>query len=137
MHTPKNIQALAKMAEDAMCLAIPRRSKFPVGCAIASAYNPGKIWIGANFETQWQTSIHAEKTAILAMLMDGVPKFDVLCIAAEREIFTPCGDCMDHVIEFGGKHAIIYHYRPSKKDVRKFTAKQLMPYYPTRESDMR
>lgn len=131
VHHPGIEELICLAANAARQRALPRRSGLAVGCAVVTP--GGKTFFGANIETQWQTSYHSEEVAILGMLMAGEDRFDTLCIAAERELFTPCGACMDKILEFGGPNAVIYHYRPSTKDVRKFTAKEIMPHYPTRE----
>lgn len=125
-----DVNDLIEKAMLARARAKPRRSGLSVGCAL---YSPEGVFIGANIETQWQTSYHAEEVAIINMAIGcDLAQFSAILVAAERELFSPCGACMDKILEFGGKDALIYHFRPSTKKVSQFRAGDLMPHYPTR-----
>ena len=112
-------------------MARPRRSKLFVGAAIYDTKN--SYYVGGNFEMQWQHCEHAEKTAILNGLCHDCGNIRAICIAAERKLFTPCGDCMDKIIEFAEPDCFIMHYNPATKKSSYFGIKDIMPYYPTRE----
>lgn len=115
----------------AMGLARPRRSNLRVGAAIFDTKNT--VYVGANFEMNWQHSEHAEKTAILHGLCNDSGKVRAICIAAERKLFTPCGDCMDKIIEHATADCVIMHYNPLEKKSSYFRIKEIMPFYPTKE----
>jgi cytidine deaminase len=115
----------------AMALAKPRRSNCPVGCAFFDVR--GNIWTGANIEVRQQRSYHAEESAIINCITHDGGKIKVICIAAERELFTPCGNCMDLIMEFQEDDAYVIYVNPKTKKDAIFLASQLMPYYPTRK----
>jgi cytidine deaminase len=123
-------------AVDMRRYAIARRSGLPVGsCVIATEPDDDKLWYfgGANVETLWQNSVHSEKNAIMMALMHGRTRIKGVVIAAPRKLFTPCGGCMDIITEFGGKECAVIHYNPATKEINKFTAGRIMPFYPTKD----
>lgn len=108
-------------------LAHPRRSLFPVGAAVAS---PNEMYYsGGNQEVRWQASYHAEEIAIITAVMYG-RKVAMICVAADRSLFTPCGRCLDLLKEFGTPDCIVAHYWPSEKSISIFTLNELIPFYP-------
>jgi cytidine deaminase len=128
------IDGLKAAAVEAMKLALPRRSMLPVGVALLASHADGRmeIYKGGNVETLWQTSHHAERNAIMVAIMAGAEKVHAVVVAAERQLFTPCGACTDLIFEFGGKECVVIHYNPTLNKETRFTAQQLMPAYPTR-----
>jgi cytidine deaminase len=123
-------------AIQAMKQARPRRSGLRVGCVVATGLDEQgipKMWAGGNIEVQWQRCYHAEECAILSMVNSGHTRMTAICVAAERDLFTPCGNCMDLIMEFGGPDCLVVTHNPASKKSRAFSAKELMPFYPTRE----
>ena len=51
-------------------------------------------------------------------------------IAAQRERFTPCGACMDWIIELGGLECVVVIQRDRQSEPVTYSAHELMPYYP-------
>lgn len=117
-------------AVSAMAFARPERSGVPVGCALIDTKHT--IYTGANLEVLWQQSYHAEETAICGAITHDSGDVRAIVIAANRELFTPCGRCMDLIMKYCVEDAIIIHYNPKTKKESQFTLRQLMPHYPIR-----
>jgi cytidine deaminase len=133
------LEVLIDMAVDGQRLALPVRSNLYVGASVI-ALPPDRtspmtfdFYNAGNVEMLWQNSSHAEKNAIMGAVARNHKKILAVCIAAERKLFTPCGGCMDVIFEFGGKDCHVIHYNPSTKAISRFTARQIMPYYPTKD----
>lgn len=90
-----------------------------------------KIYTGCNVEQIYRShDIHAEVNAISNMVSGGGKRIIAILIVAVRDFFTPCGSCMDWIMQFGGEDSIIGFQNKPKGDIIKFTAKDLMPHYP-------
>ena len=107
-----------------------------VGCAVAAS-NPddyagaARVYGGCNIEDLWKaSSIHAERAAITCAIVGSTPKILKLLVAAEREKFTPCGNCMDFIFQFGGPDCLIAFQGKPDGPVTVYTARELMPEYP-------
>jgi len=143
-----NIRGLAVAAEQVMLCAIARRSNLPVGAAVRAGIegfaggfagaqhlsNEALTFVGANFEVRWQNSYHAEEVAILKMLLVGCRKIRGIVVSAERELFTPCGKCLDLLKEFGTSDCLVAHFRPSTDKLSVFTLDEIAPFYPVGEN---
>ena len=100
-----------------------------VGCALLA--DDGRMFLGCNVEHRFRChDVHAEVNAITNMISAGAQKFSALVIAADRERFTPCGGCMDWIMEFGGPDAAIGFQAKPGGDIVQYTAHDLMPHYP-------
>ena len=100
-----------------------------VGAALLS--NMGNIFSGCNVEHIYRChDIHAEVNAISNMVSHGENKFLAILIAAERKKFTPCGSCMDWIMQHGGENCVVAYQNEPNGEIYKFTAKELMPHYP-------
>lgn len=74
-----------------------------VGCAVLTL--EGEIFEGCNVEHRYRChDIHAEINAITTMVSSGARRIRAVAIAAERERFTPCGGCMDWIMQFAAEH---------------------------------
>ena len=101
-----------------------------VGCAILGTDNT--FYTGCNVEHRFRShDVHAEVNAITSMVSSGCRSFTVMFIAAERDRFTPCGACMDWIMQFAAEDSIEI-LAQSKRDgqLQRFKARELMPYYP-------
>lgn len=99
-----------------------------VGCAVRSS--SGAVYVGCNVEHRFRShDVHAEVNAITSMVSNGEAEFLAILIAAEREFFTPCGACMDWVMQFGACAVVGFQSCPNGP-ITTYTASQLMPYYP-------
>jgi len=103
--------------------------KTKVGAALLS--ETGKVYVGCNIEHVFRShDIHAEINVISNMVAQGEQKFKVILIVAERHKFTPCGSCMDWIMQHGGENCIVAYQNTKEGEIFKFTAKELMPHYP-------
>jgi len=101
-----------------------------VGAVVANTQDEF-IFKGCNIEHSFRShDIHAEVTAISTLIAAGYKKFDTIMIVAERENFTPCGSCMDWVMEIGGPKAQVMVQGKPGGDVTVYSAEELMPKYP-------
>jgi cytidine deaminase len=100
-----------------------------VGCAVLTAQ--GVTFSGCNVEHRYRShDVHAEVNALTTMVSRGHIELAEVWIAAERERFTPCGACLDWIIQFGGPDVgVVVQAAPDLAAVR-YLASELMPYYP-------
>jgi cytidine deaminase len=125
----ENVEALAVAAWDVRKNAhVIGPTK--VGCAIAGS--DGQIYVGCNVEHRFRShDVHAEVNAITTMVSNSCSTFRVMFIAAERERFTPCGACMDWIMQFAISEDVpIVSQSKVGGEVRVFKARELMPHYP-------
>lgn len=91
----------------------------------------GNIIGGCNIEQIFRShDIHAEVNAISTMIAMGETQFYALLVVAQRDRFTPCGSCMDWIMQFGGVDAIVGFQKEPGGEIEKYTAHELMPHYP-------
>ncbi|MFY9310096.1 MAG: cytidine deaminase [Bacteroidia bacterium] len=103
--------------------------KTKVGAAALSS--TGNIYTGCNVEHMFRShDIHAETNSISNMVSKGDKELIAIIIVAQRKQFTPCGSCMDWIFQFGGVNCLVGFQSSPKGAIKKFKAKQLMPYYP-------
>lgn len=103
--------------------------KTRVGCAVLS--ENGKIFTGCNVEHRFRChDVHAEVNALTSMVAAGERRVHVILIVAERERFTPCGGCMDWIMELGGPEVVVAFQKAPSCPFSIHTAKELMPLYP-------
>lgn len=100
-----------------------------VGAALLSQNN--QIYCGCNLEHRFRShDIHAEVNAISNMVASGEKILKAILIAAERDRFTPCGSCMDWIMQHGGRECLVAYQSSPDGQIYKFRAENLMPYYP-------
>jgi cytidine deaminase len=102
-----------------------------VGCTVLCA--DGAIYSGCNVEHKYRChDVHAEVNAITTMVgAGGAREIRAIVIAAARERFTPCGGCMDWIMQFAENGSCIIAIQSEPGGPLKcFTAGQLMPFYP-------
>jgi cytidine deaminase len=103
--------------------------KTRVGAAALTA--DGSIFGGCNIEHKFRChDIHAEVAAIAGMVASGHADLQAILIAAERELFTPCGGCLDWIFQFGGAGCLVAHQATPDGEIKIWPAGELMPYYP-------
>ncbi|WP_461634038.1 cytidine deaminase family protein [Labilibaculum euxinus] len=99
-----------------------------VGAAVYT--ENGNINGGCNVEHIYRShDIHAEVNAIGNMIASGETKFKAILIVAERDFFTPCGSCMDWIMQHAMEDCIVA-FDNLKGHRTEFTTKDLMPHYP-------
>lgn len=134
----KGFPQLKKMSEAAWeardNARLTKSGKTKVGAVVANNFNVNDgemLFTGCNIEHRFRShDIHAEVSAISSLVSFGLDKFDTILIVAEREKFTPCGSCMDWVMEVGGEKAQVMIQKSKNGDIEVYDAKELMPYYP-------
>lgn len=100
-----------------------------VGAAALSSR--GEVFVGCNVEHRFRShDIHAEVSAISSLVSQGEAELMAILVVAERENFTPCGSCMDWIYEIGGPECVVGFQNKESGPIKKFLAKDLMPYYP-------
>jgi cytidine deaminase len=100
-----------------------------VGCAVRDS--AGGLHVGANHQHRFRShDIHAEVSALSAMASSGTGRAVQVFIAAERDQFTPCGSCMDWIMELGGPDCEVSFQGKQGGPVATLKASELMPYYP-------
>ncbi len=101
-----------------------------VGCAILT--KSGEIFTGCNVEQRFRShDVHAEVNAISTMIATGQREIAYLLVVADRERFTPCGACMDWIMQYAANDCLVA-FQPlrDEKPVVYYT-RDLMPYYPS------
>ena len=100
-----------------------------VGAALVT--HSGKLFSGCNIEHQFRChDLHAEVSAIAGMVCSGEQSIRGIVIAAKTERFTPCGGCMDWIMEFGGAECVVAFQPKEDGGLYTVTAGELMPHYP-------
>jgi cytidine deaminase len=104
-------------------------NKTKVGAALYS--DDHKIFSGCNVEQVFRShDIHAEVNSISNMVTAGYKKFYAILIVAERKRFTPCGSCMDWIMQFGGNDCKVGYQSEKSGKITIHAARELMPFYP-------
>lgn len=125
----KNLEReMIKRAWDVSTWAIARKRK--VGAVVINVNND--IFAGCNVEQDFCNSVHAEVNAILHMTTAGFTTFSAILIVSAIPGTTPCGKCMDWIMQFGGPDALIAatHIRADTQFLAWRRAEQHMPHYP-------
>jgi cytidine deaminase len=103
--------------------------KTKVGCAVLGI--DGSVHAGCNVEQRFRShDIHAEVNAVGNMIASGIKSCSAILVAAERERFTPCGSCMDWIMQIGGPECIVAFQKAPDASPEVYRAGDLMPYYP-------
>ena len=103
--------------------------KTKVGVSILSEKD--KIYCGCNVEHKYRChDIHAEVNAISNMVSKGDSYIKAMLIVAERDFFTPCGGCMDWIMQYANEDTLIGFQSSRDGDIQIFKVYDLMPYYP-------
>lgn len=105
------------------------RSGVRVGAAVLTEGQ--QVFGAANIELEFRLGLHAEVAAIAKMLsVTPSQRITAILIAAETEMFTPCGGCMDWIMQVGGPGCTIIHEAKFGEPTVIRTARELMPFYP-------
>lgn len=97
----------------------------------AALADDGRVFAGCNIEHRFRShDIHAEPNVLATLVAAGATACRAVLIAAERDNFTPCGSCMDWVMEIGGPECLVGFQREPGGIVAWREARELMPYYP-------
>lgn len=102
-----------------------------VGCSILC--EDGSVFTGCNVEHRYRChDVHAEVNAITNKVASGNESPVVaIFIAAERARFTPCGGCMDWIMQFvRDSSCLIFSQATRGGEILTLSAHEMMPYYP-------
>ena len=103
--------------------------KTAVGCALMTT--SGRIFAGCNVEHRYRShDVHAEVNAISSMAADNEREVRYLLVVADRERFTPCGACMDWIMQFATDDCLVA-FQPKDGEPTIYSTHELMPYYPS------
>lgn len=103
--------------------------KTKVGAALLT--EDGTLYTGCNVEQQYRShDIHAEVNAIGNMIAGGDKRIKSILIVAKQTKFTPCGACLDWIMQFGGPDTVVVFQGARDGEFQTFTASALMPHYP-------
>jgi len=120
-------QELLEIAWGARGSAWPWKSGTKVGCAIECS--DGSIVVGSNIEGLWMTSIHAEVSAITKVVEKKQLAVKV-AIVAKTKSFTPCGACLDWLMQFSTKDCLVITEN-KQGEIREYRLREdLCPNYP-------
>lgn len=101
-----------------------------VGCCILSE-NPDVFYTGCNIEHMFRShDVHAEVNAISNMVASGSRIIKAVLVVAERDNFTPCGSCMDWIMQFANDDCVVGFQKTENSEIQVYKASELMPYYP-------
>ncbi|MBR1915145.1 MAG: cytidine deaminase [Alphaproteobacteria bacterium] len=102
------LDILFKKAFEARNNAYAPYSEFKVGAAVLTA--KGNIYTGANVENvSYPCGTCAEQSAIAAMIGAGEYEIcDILITAGSQNLITPCGACLQRILEFSNKNTIVH-----------------------------
>jgi len=100
-----------------------------VGAAVLA--DDGNTFGGCNIEHRFRShDVHAEVSAIATMVSAGARKLMAIVIVARRQGFTPCGACMDWILQFGGSECTVGCQSEPGGRITMHRAGDLMPHYP-------
>jgi len=127
----QDIQKMCNMAWKVRKNAfISPTGKTKVGAVV---YNKDEesMFPGCNIQHRYRTpDVHAEANAISTLVASGLKTFHIILVVAEREKFTPCGGCMDWIMEIGGPTTQVMFQGELNGNICVYTAEELMPHYP-------
>ena len=118
---------LFKLALNAQENAYAPYSKHPVGAAIRAAN--GQVFAGCNVETAHYMVVHAEMSAISAMIGAGEREIaELVVVGPGEELCTPCGDCRQRIREFCNREkTVIAEYNKQGTCLKTYTMDELLP----------
>lgn len=100
-----------------------------VGCSVLT--DRGRVFGGCNVEHMFRChDVHAEVNAISSMVSSGDRTIIAVVIVAERDRFTPCGGCMDWIMQFGSEDTVVAFQPERGGPLQRYSAHELMPHYP-------
>lgn len=126
-----DIEKMFSLAREALNNSYSPYSNHMVGATLVT--KSGKIYTGCNVENQTLQSICAEKVAFAKALSEGERDFKAIFVVGRMkdsegfEELLPCGYCRQFLYEFCKPDFEIYSYNEEKKEVKKYTLKELLP----------
>ena len=100
-----------------------------VGCALMTT--SGRIVVGCNVEHRFRShDVHAEVNAISTLIAGGDKEIRYVLVVADRQRFTPCGACMDWIMQFATETCLVA-FQPATGEPTIYSTDELMPFYPS------
>ena len=102
-------------------------SGYLVGAAILDT--EGKIWTGCNVENiSYGLSICAERTAVCKMVSEGIRSVRAVAVAT-RDGGTPCGMCLQTLLEFTSDPTLVEVFTVSASgENKRYLLSELIPF---------
>ena len=125
-------QELCQKAVDMLKMAYVPYSHFPVGAALEC--DDGTVYTGCNIENAGYTPTNcAERTAVFKAVSEGTRRFRRIAIAGgkkgeKREKTTPCGVCLQVMLEFCDPETFEVILAVSEKEYEVRRLAELLPY---------
>lgn len=118
---------LGRAAWDVCRNAVARNTS--VGAAVLSS--DGNVFVGCNVEHKLRChDVHAEVNALSNMIAAGDRLAVAIFVVSEGRQLTPCGSCMDWIIELGGPACAVAWQGARDQQITPMRADELMPHYP-------
>ena len=103
--------------------------KTKVGCALQTS--SGVTVVGCNIEQRFRShDVHAEVNAISSMVAAGEREITYLLVVADRRRFTPCGACMDWIMQFAAPNCLVAFQPLTDEPPTIYRTHELMPHDP-------
>ena len=83
-------------------------SNFSVGAALITF--DGQFYKGTDIENIAYTGTHAERVAIGNAIVNGKRNFKAISVYADVDTITPCGDCLQAIMEFGENIIVVFKF---------------------------
>lgn len=100
-----------------------------VGAAALSA--GGTIFGGCNVQHRYRSQdVHAEVNALTTMVAEGSRQLRAIAVVSRSPGLTPCGACLDWIIQLGGDGCLVCWQADSGGHVRILSAGEMMPHHP-------
>jgi cytidine deaminase len=104
-------------------------NKTKVGAALLDKRD--HVYGGCNVEQRFRShDIHAEVNAIGSMVAEGGQTLVAILVVSDKTLFTPCGACMDWILQFGGDRCLVGYQSAKGAGIAVYEARELMPFYP-------
>ncbi len=98
----------------------------------AAALAPdGTVYTGCNIGHKFHShDIHAEIGAISSLVAGGHKRATAIAVVSELPGLTPCGSCLDWILQLGGSDCLVYWQSYQNGPVTCRRAGDLMPFAP-------
>lgn len=97
----------------------------------AALADDGTIYGGCNLQHRFRShDVHAEVAALTAMVVAGRQRLVGILVVAEFPGLTPCGHCLDWILQMGGDDCIVGWQHSKSATLEYQLAKDMMPFHP-------
>lgn len=110
---------------------VPRRSSQRTRVGAAAHASDGTTYGGCNVQQRFHAYVvHAELNAITTMIAEGRHELAAIAVVSEHDDLTPCGNCLDWIIQLGGDDCLVAWQRERDGAVETRRAAEMMPFHP-------